>query len=322
MASTVEIPYYLSYRSRGTLAAPSAVLQNDGLMGLMGFGYDSSGWFSGASFGIVAEENWTATNHGSGFAFATTPSGSGGTMTEKVRITGEGRVGIGTASPSVPLQINSSSYAAPATTGSSQPGAFLRLSSNATSGVDFGIMNSGTAWIQNTAPANLTSTFPLLLNPNGGNVGIGNTNPSYPLDVTGQARFTGGYTTSDIRYKRNIASLENSLDDVLKLRGVSYDFRVDEYPRWKFSSKHQVGLIAQEVEKVYPQVVETDKEGFKSVNYQALVSPIIEAIKELYHKYLAQEEESKAQKALIQEQAKKIQELESRLEKIEQKLAK
>lgn len=112
-----------------------------------------------------------------------------------------------------------------------------------------------------------------------GSVGIGNATPSYLLDVSGQARFTGGYATSDIRYKRNIASLEHSLDEVLKLRGVSYDFRVDEFPKKGFSISPQVGLIAQE-------------------------------------------EESKAQKALIQEQAKKIQELESRLEQIEQKLAK
>ncbi len=124
-----------------------------------------------------------------------------------------------------------------------------------------------------------------------GYVGIGNTSPSYILDVTGVARFTGNYTTSDVRYKKNITNLNNSLDNILKLRGVGYDFRTDQFPEKRFSEKRQIGLLAQEVEKVFPEVVNTDIQGYKSVSYQALIAPVVDAIKELYAKFLTHDKQ-------------------------------
>jgi trimeric autotransporter adhesin len=75
--------------------------------------------------------------------------------------------------------------------------------------------------------------------------------------------------------------LENSVDNVLKLQGVQYDWKGKK----KFSDKHQIGLIAQDVEKVFPEVVMTDsKTGMKSVMYDHLVSPIIETVKAMWVK--------------------------------------
>ena len=67
----------------------------------------------------------------------------------------------------------------------------------------------------------------------------------------------------------------------MQLRGVSYDWRHDEFPDMDFKDGKDLGVIAQEIEEVIPEVVNTDEEGYKSVQYSHLVPVLIEAIKEL-----------------------------------------
>ena len=86
---------------------------------------------------------------------------------------------------------------------------------------------------------------------------------------------------SDSRYKNNIVTLTNALENIEKLRGVTYDWRQNEFPNKNFDQRHQIGLIAQEVELIYPELVYTDTDGFKSVDYNKLVAVLIEGIKEL-----------------------------------------
>lgn len=78
---------------------------------------------------------------------------------------------------------------------------------------------------------------------------------------------------SDIRLKENIREIESPLSLVKKLTGVRFD--------WKDTKKSSVGLIAQNVEEVFPELVYTNAEGVKSVAYDKLVAVLIEAIKEL-----------------------------------------
>jgi Chaperone of endosialidase len=129
-----------------------------------------------------------------------------------------------------------------------------------------------------------------------GNVGIGITNPGYKLDVDGDINIAatsslmfagtpicnsgGCVSPSDLRLKENIKPLHNSLSKILRLEGVEYDYK----DKVKFGNIHQVGVIAQDVEKVFPEVVITnEKTGFKAVAYDHLVAPIIESIKALYN---------------------------------------
>jgi len=79
-------------------------------------------------------------------------------------------------------------------------------------------------------------------------------------------------TTSDATLKTNVETLTGSLDAVKALRGVSFD--------WIENGNSEVGVIAQEVEEVIPDVVSTNDQGIKSVKYGNLVGVLIEAIKE------------------------------------------
>ena len=92
------------------------------------------------------------------------------------------------------------------------------------------------------------------------------------VSVTGDISATGTVcSTSDRRVKDNIKTIENALDKVDNLRGVSYTK----------DGKTEVGVIAQEVEEVVPEVVQTNEAGMKSVAYGNLVGVLIESVKEL-----------------------------------------
>ena len=88
---------------------------------------------------------------------------------------------------------------------------------------------------------------------------------------------------SDERAKINVVELESSLDKVLSLRGVSFDWNPEVVPSLAEEQDRQIGLIAQEVEEVVPEVVSVEKvEGqeLKSVRYENIVALLIEGMKE------------------------------------------
>ena len=110
----------------------------------------------------------------------------------------------------------------------------------------------------------------------GGNISIDNTNNSYKLDVSGTIRATGDVIAySDARVKENVETIENALDKVTKLRGVSYTRNDIE------DKSTKIGVIAQEILEVVPEVVQQDNEGKYSVSYGNIVGLLIESIKEL-----------------------------------------
>ena len=107
-------------------------------------------------------------------------------------------------------------------------------------------------------------------------VGINDTTPSYALDVTGDIRATSDVIAfSDARVKENVETIDSALDKVNKLRGVSYN-RNDIEDKSK-----KIGVIAQEVLEVLPEVVQLDDNDRYSVAYGNMAGLFIEAIKEL-----------------------------------------
>jgi len=127
---------------------------------------------------------------------------------------------------------------------------------------------------------------------NGGNVGIGRTDPGFKLDVNGGIRCVGAVnTSSDARLKTNIQGLADALEKTLRLRGVSYDWNRSAYPTKGLGDKRQLGFVAQEVRKVLPDVVMEDAEGFLSIGYTAIIPVLTEAVKELHTKHVCATQE-------------------------------
>lgn len=126
-----------------------------------------------------------------------------------------------------------------------------------------------------------------------GNVGIGTAAPSSKLEVCGNTRVIGtlnvsstitsstGITCpSDIRYKKNITSIENPMQKLMLVKGVHYNWKTDEFPEMNFNGNQQSGFIAQDLEKIFPEMVFTDERGYKSIDYSRLAPVLVETIKE------------------------------------------
>ena len=176
-----------------------------------------------------------------------------------------GSVGIGTATPATALHVSGS--------GDTE----VSVQSTAT---------GGRRWtIQSSATGNLAGVFQIIDRTAGasrlsvstaGHVGIGTTTPGATLEVV-----AGGTTLADAwtvrssrRWKSNIHPLVGALETVQRLRGVSYNQASD--------GKHQIGVIAEEVGKVLPEIVTYEKNGVdaQGVDYARLTALLIEATKE------------------------------------------
>jgi hypothetical protein len=111
-----------------------------------------------------------------------------------------------------------------------------------------------------------------------GNVGVGTTNPTSKLTVEGDAIITGIITctdinsTSDANLKKNIQKLNNSIEILKQINPVSFN--------WKDNGKKSYGVIAQELEKVLPELI-GEMNGNKTVSYTPLIALLINAILEL-----------------------------------------
>jgi hypothetical protein len=122
------------------------------------------------------------------------------------------------------------------------------------------------------------------------NVGIGISAPQYPLDVVGNVHTStcfiagsttiGGTCSSDLRLKKDVQAFPEVLDKLVKLQPVSFQWR-NELPQYHFGSAPSMGLIAQDVEQIFPEMVTTDANGYKQVNYSELPYLMLQSIREL-----------------------------------------
>ena len=155
---------------------------------------------------------------------------------------------------------------------------------------------NGTAIRFYTTPAGSAVGFYRLAIDGDGRVGIGTTAPLDRLDVRGDIRLgtgtsgclrdadgTGiaGTCLSDRRFKRDVVAFDSTLDKLVRLTPVHYSWRASEFPERHFGSGLSYGLLAQDVEPVFPDLVTTGPDGYQAVNYSKLPLLTLQAVKEL-----------------------------------------
>lgn len=230
------------------------------------------------------------------------PQGTSAIRRNAMVILKSGYVGIGTSTPAYKLDIYNGSLGT--LSGKSLP--WMRMAGTSSNGDQLCVQHrrftNGTDWtsaeirIQKIVDVtnishisfksdylefgSLYGTNPFMVFRNG-SLGIGNSNPGYTLTVNGTAWCSSGsWTGSDLRWKKDIRELTDILPSVLELTPVSYQLRTDEFPELGFTEGRHIGLIAQEVEKVFPQIVNTDNNGFKGIAYDKLSALLVQALKE------------------------------------------
>jgi hypothetical protein len=220
-----------------------------------------------------------------------------------------GSLGVGTSTPQSKLEVIVSGF-------DGYSGIGIR--STISGGKNITI-NQGTAGKLNFTVPGVVDLETMDFNSN--RIGIMRTPTSYTLEVGGTiwangATISSGSTTwSDVRYKKNIEPLQNALADVLKMQGVKYSWKIDDFPGLNFPKGEQVGVIAQEIEKIVPELVYTGPDGYKSVSYEKLTPILIEAIKDQQHTI-------DGQSFRIETLDKQIDTLKSRLDQMETILSK
>ena len=162
-----------------------------------------------------------------------------------------------------------------------------------------------------TGSTGATGASPFLLNGtsayySAGSVGIGTSTPGQELDVVGDIQATSFIYTSDRRLKEKVSEL-TGLETILALRGVRFT--------WIDTQRPDIGLIAQEVEAVLPELIDTNKAtGMKAVKYGNLVAPLIESVKDLYGMCKATDEQMAAIQVQVARHDHEIQSLKQEVE--------
>jgi hypothetical protein len=209
--------------------------------------------------------------------------------------TADTKVGIGITAPAARLDVAGAMRVYPR---DESEGGLVLSNQIAPSVWQFATYNSGKLYIQEAGVGPR-----MVIAPTTGNVGIGTAYPQYTLHVAGNVYATGNYLGSDVRMKQNISNLKYGLGEVMQLRPVSYE--------WKdqIDGQSNLGLIAQEVEPIIPELIAKakDENGMLSLNYVGLVPVLIKAIQQ--------------QQTSLEKKDAEIASLNARLTAIERKLA-
>jgi hypothetical protein len=229
-------------------------------------------------------------------------TGNGGT--ERMRVTAEGNVGIGTTSPRERLNVVSKSVltgegvltaANPDRTGDAVAISGIVGSTGAQAGTGGPVAILGLVDSNAAATAKGVVGFTADYSKHyagyffgrgwfGGNVGIGfgAQNPAFQLDVSGPAHASSFPTSSDARLKSDVKQLTGVLPKLDKIRGVCFEWNELCESLGRSTGHREIGVIAQDVEAEFPELVTTwGDEGYKAVDYGRLTGVLIEAIREL-----------------------------------------
>ena len=255
-------------------------------VGVIGIAYGNTIATSGVGVGAYSNSNLGLYAKSNTFAIARFANATATNLS----ISNLGYIGInlGDANATTPLHVSQS-----------DPAGSTILITNGANGLRIGANTSIGAWVEGVDGMGGTTSYKNL-KLSGNNVSIYTGKDTTNVErlaitntgivtITGELRVTAditAYYSSDITLKENIKLIPNALDKIDQIRGVTFDW-TEAYLQSRgeendyFNRKHDVGVIAQEIEAVLPEVVGTRKDGIKAVKYDRIVPLLIEAIKEL-----------------------------------------
>lgn len=242
---------------------------------------------------VVMRDNATANNYASNMVFATNPD-SDDDLIERMRITHDGKVGIHNVNPTGSLTVGATNRANDTKIvaladddhkagfeayGNSQGTGYIYVGQSTSHGG--GMFYNGNGVPEFTADE-IASDY----------LSFFRRNSNTPSTVFGyrydsdEVRFVGdvvAFYSSDERLKENVIPIGNAIEKIKQIRGVEFDWiptELSDGEKVHLNEGHDVGVIAQEIEKVLPEVVETRDSGYKAVKYEKIVPLLIESIKE------------------------------------------
>ncbi|MBI3934018.1 MAG: tail fiber domain-containing protein, partial [Acidobacteria bacterium] len=215
-------------------------------------------------------------------------------------------VGIGAPSPGAKLVVLGSEATA------NGLDAAIRINNVATGGTSWNMRVGATGTSTPAAGFSISddsNNYRLVID-SAGSVGIGPTAPLDKLHVSGELRVNScvkdygggsiaGVCASDARFKKDIVPFAPSLDKVVQSQPVYFHWRAEEFPEKHFGTGRSFGLIAQEVEKVLPELVTRDEQGYRAVNYTELPLLTLQAVRELKGQNDALRKDNEAMKARL-----------------------
>lgn len=223
---------------------------------------------------------------------------SDGTVNTAAGLHVMGNAGIGNNDPQFPLDVSGRMRIRSGGTNTTTAGLWLNNNVNTATRSFIGMYDDDNLGIF----LNTSRGWGLLQNINTGAVAInGAPETDAILRVHGTAKVNALVEVSDARYKQNIQPIASPLTTLLQLKGKSYEWNRSAFPNQGFDSTAQMGFIAQEVEKVLPQLVTTDSKGYKAINYTQVIPLLTEAIREQQTKIEQLEQQVQEIKKLLQQ---------------------
>jgi len=243
-----------------------------------------SGNTTAGTLGTIFRHQRQGTGGGDMIIF-TNPS-LAGTPAETIRFTSDQKVGIGTDSPARKLEVKDTS---------SNVGIRLTTGTALDAIIDFGDTDDGDIgriqYDNNTDKMHFrTNASDRLTIDSSGNINVLTGNIEASGNISGSSVSSSGdiladgdvvaYNSSDMRLKNNLQVIEGALDKIDGINGYEFDWN-DKSPGWARQRGHDVGVVAQEVQKIHPEIVEERKNGYLGVDYKRLVPLLIQSVKEL-----------------------------------------